>query len=129
MIAQSYMLCTVCKDSLIDLSKRVYICKECSPDIKAGNIVYWCQKCKESTYHEHKRSKFKGIPGITDESADADPDSAKQKYLDSLLQEYYDLDCEDIIGGGKIKSRFKYTTVPKENFGLTEEEIYLLDDK
>ena len=28
-----------------------------------------------------------------------------------------------------MKSRFKYTTVPKESFGLTEEEIYLLDDK
>jgi hypothetical protein len=46
-----------------------------------------------------------------------------------LLQEYYDLDCEDIIGGGKVKSRFKYTSVPKENFGLTEEEILLLEDK
>lgn len=48
--------------------------------------------------------------------------------LDDLLQEYYDLDCEDTIGGGKVKTRFKYTSVPKEDFGLTNEEILLLDD-
>jgi hypothetical protein len=45
------------------------------------------------------------------------------------LQEYYDLDCEDVIAGGSIKTRFKYVNVPKENFGLTEEEILLLDDR
>lgn len=39
------------------------------------------------------------------------------------------MDCEDTIAGGKIKTRFKYTSVPKEDFGLTEEEILLLDDK
>jgi hypothetical protein len=50
--------------------------------------------------------------------------------LDNLLEEYYNLDCEDVIGGGgsKLKTRFKYTSVPKEDYGITEEEIYLLDD-
>ena len=28
-----------------------------------------------------------------------------------------------------MKARFKYTEVPKENYGLTEEEILLLEDK
>ena len=28
-----------------------------------------------------------------------------------------------------MKTRFKYTTVPKEDYGLTEEEILLLDDR
>jgi protein KRI1 len=45
------------------------------------------------------------------------------------LQEYYDLDCEDVIAGGSIKTRFKYINVPKEDFGLTAEEILLLDDR
>ena len=58
------MLCSVCKDSLINVNKRVYICKECSPDMEAGDIMYWCQKCKEETEHEHKRRKFKGIAGL-----------------------------------------------------------------
>jgi hypothetical protein len=117
------MLCNVCKDSLIDSNKRAYICKTCSPDMAAGNILYWCNKCKESTEHQHTREKWKGLSGAPEPTED------KQAYLDNLLQEYYDLDCEDVIGGGKVKTRFKYTTVQKEDFGLTPEEILLLDDK
>ena len=105
------------------MNKRVYVCKKCSPDFENGNIVYWCNKCKESTEHEHTREKYKGILGAPEPTED------KQAYLDKLLQEYYDLDCEDIIGDGKVKTRFKYTTVPKEDFGLTPEEILLLDDR
>lgn len=127
LIAQSYMLCSNCKDSLLDLNKRVYICKECSPDFEAGNIVYWCQKCKETTEHEHKRSKFKGF--VHEEEAEGDGKKKNSNKLDMLLQEYYDLDCEDVIAGGSLKTRFKYTNVPKEDFGLTEEEIFLLDDR
>lgn len=122
------MLCSVCDDSLIDLSKRVYYCKECSPNPEAGDMVYWCNKCKESTEHEHKRSKLKSMPGAPVEAGNGEADG-KEAYLDGLLQEYYDLDCEDIIGGGKVKARFKYHSVPKENYGLTEEEILLLEDK
>lgn len=125
LIQKSYMLCHECKDSLIDVNKRVFICKECSPDIDAGDAVYWCKKCKESTEHEHKREKYRGLV----DSENAEKDKIKGGKLDSLLQEYYDLDCEDIIGGGKIKTRFKYKTVAKEDFGLTEEEIFLLDDR
>jgi predicted amidophosphoribosyltransferase len=53
------MLCTVCRESLIDLNKRVYVCHECSPDIKNGDAAYWCKNCKDSSEHEHKREKFK----------------------------------------------------------------------
>lgn len=115
------MLCCECGESLVEQSKRVYACKECSPDFANGNIIYWCKACKDSTEHEHKRSKYKGI--VQDEE-----DQDKTKPFDAL-QEYYDLDCEDVIAGGTLKTRFKYTNVPKENYGLTEEEILLLDDR
>ena len=116
------MLCQVCRESLIDLSKRVYICKTCSPDADEGDAMYWCKKCKESTEHEHPRVKFTGMQ-------EPEGDGAKPKIIDDLLQEYYDLDCEDTIAGGKVKTRFKYTSVPQEDYGLTPEEILLLDDK
>jgi hypothetical protein len=48
--------------------------------------------------------------------------------LDTLLDEYYNLEFEDVIGGGQIKTRFKYAKVPAADFGLTEDEILLLDD-
>lgn len=39
------------------------------------------------------------------------------------------MDYEDCIGGGSVKTRFKYTNVGKADFGLTNEEILLLDDR
>ena len=53
----------------------------------------------------------------------------KKGYLESILDEYYKLDFEDLIGGGQIKTRFKYSKVAQEDFGLTEDEILLLDDR
>ena len=53
----------------------------------------------------------------------------KKEYLEGILDQYYDLDYEDLIGGGQIKARFKYRKVAKEDYGLTEDEILLLDDK
>jgi KRI1-like family C-terminal/KRI1-like family len=38
------------------------------------------------------------------------------------------LGFEDVIGGGAIKTRMKYKPVPASDFGLTPEEILLLDD-
>jgi protein KRI1 len=56
-------------------------------------------------------------------------DGDKDQYLESLLDDYYNLDFEDLIGGGSVKTRFKYRKVASEDFGLTEDEILLLDDK
>lgn len=53
----------------------------------------------------------------------------KNEYIENLLDEYYNLDFEDLIGGGSVKTRFKYRKVAQEDFGLTEDEILLLDDK
>jgi len=57
------MCCHECKESLIDVSKRVFICRTCSPDLSAGDAVYFCMKCNASSKHEHKREKLKGGAG------------------------------------------------------------------
>lgn len=49
-------------------------------------------------------------------------------YLDQLFDEYHQLDYEDVIADG-ITTRFQYTTVMKESYGLSNEEILLIDDK
>ena len=131
LIAKAYMKCTVCELSLIDVNKRVYICldKKCSPDVASGDVTYWCKSCKEETEHEHKRSKLKGAPGTPFLEKDKDTMDEKERaqYLDGLFDEYHNLDYEDVIGGN-ILTRFKYANVKSEDFGLSHEEILLLDD-
>jgi hypothetical protein len=46
-------------------------------------------------------------------SEGTEKDKKSSKYLDSLFEEYHKLDCEDTIAGGTVKTRFRYTNVPK----------------
>ena len=129
LIAKAFMLCCECGDNLLDLSKRVFVCKQCSPNLEEGDALYWCKKCYEKTQHEHKREKLKGGEGNPfAKNKGKDATEEKSRFLDNLFEEYHNLDYEDVIGGGSVKTRFRYTNVPKADFGLTEEEIFLLDD-
>lgn len=47
--------------------------------------------------------------------------------VNKLLAEYNKLDYEDNIGG--LKTRFKYRSVPKEDYGLSTDDILKLKDK
>ena len=52
----------------------------------------------------------------------------RAQYLDQLFDEYHQLDYEDVIADG-VTTRFQYTNVKKDNYGLSNEEILLIDDK
>ncbi|RCH90392.1 hypothetical protein CU098_000018, partial [Rhizopus stolonifer] len=47
--------------------------------------------------------------------------------INALMDEYYKLNYEDVIGGD-VFTRFKYAKTEKEDYGLTPEEILLADD-
>lgn len=52
----------------------------------------------------------------------------KDSELDELIDDYANVDFEDVIAGG-IKTRFRYTDVNNEAFLLTDDEILYCDDK
>ncbi|KAL7208791.1 hypothetical protein ACSBR1_030508 [Camellia fascicularis] len=51
----------------------------------------------------------------------------EKEILDKELEEYYKLDYEDTVGD--LKTRFKYRDVGAKRYGLTMEEILMLDEK
>ncbi|CAG8438802.1 8730_t:CDS:10 [Ambispora leptoticha] len=67
---------------------------------------------------DRKKQKFNEKPRLDDE---------RKRKFDEYLDEYYQLDYEDIVAG--IPVRFKYAQVKPTSFGLTPAEIFLSDDR
>ncbi|KAI9026817.1 KRI1-like family C-terminal-domain-containing protein [Hyaloraphidium curvatum] len=61
------------------------------------------------------------------ERAGAAPKDEVKQALNRYLEESYQLDFEDVVGG--IPTRFKYRTVQPESFGLDPVDILLADEK
>ena len=55
-----------------------------------------------------------------------EPEVDRQKEARELMDEYYNLGYEDMIGD--TPTRFKYASVPKDTYGLSAVDILMADD-
>mmetsp|Transcript_18097 Transcript_18097/g.25311 ORF Transcript_18097/g.25311 Transcript_18097/m.25311 type:complete len:588 (-) Transcript_18097:724-2487(-) len=55
------------------------------------------------------------------------PNAELKKEIENIIDEYYKLDYEDLVGGD-VPTRFKYIEVPSEDFGLSPVDILTMDD-
>lgn len=61
-------------------------------------------------------------------SADAEKPEAANEELERMLEEYYRLDFEDVVGGDTL-ARFKYRKVKPQTYGFTLDDILTREDK
>ena len=104
-------------------------------DFVEGQDVKLSKKEKKALKKKEKKAKKKAEQANDEEDdieMDADKVEAKMSNSDrkkrarELMDEYYNLGYEDMIGD--TPTRFKYASVPKETYGMSAVEILLADD-
>ena len=113
--------CSNCHKIIVE--NRYYICnEETCKDLK------FCKTCRGlgKSIHEHKLIKYI-IENEENENEEENKKSKKEK-LTELIDEKANYTIDDVIDG-EIGTKFHYTKVAKEDSGLTDDMLLLLDDK
>ncbi|WFD28518.1 Kinetochore protein Spc24 [Malassezia nana] len=103
-------------------------------DYVEGQDVKLSKKERKALKKKEKKARNKSTAevDVDEEGMDADKAEAMMTEMDrkhrarELMDQYYSLGYEDMIGD--TPTRFKYASVPKENYGLSAMEILLADD-
>lgn len=98
-----------------------------NPKVARQNLLEEIKTTLQGKKRRNRKKKSKLVELLESEKPKFVPTVADKSY-NEYMEEYYKLDCEDIIGGD-LPTRFKYREVVPNDYGLTVEEILLADDK
>ena len=113
--------CSRCQKIIVE--NRYYICNEDS----CKNIKF-CMSCRGLGKNIHPHKLFKYIIKEDEENEDEDNKKTKKEKLQELIDEKANYNIDDVIDG-ELGTKFHYTKVSKEDSGLTDDMLLLLDDK
>ncbi|KAI0566742.1 KRR1 interacting protein [Gracilaria domingensis] len=86
---------------------------------------YYSREDKHMKKHEERRNS--GLPEKDTVTERSNVPEDMQDDVSRMIDEYYNLNYEDIVGG--VPVRFKYKKVVPESFNMTAEEILTKEDK
>lgn len=117
-----FKFCEQCNEKIMEgdgyyqnkTNSSLFICGGCIVYLGPG------MKLRDFTEIKPQNRSDKGDKKIVASGAD--------ETLNDLLNEYRNLDFEDVIAGN-IKTRYEYIDVSPEGFGLTDAELMFADDK
>jgi len=113
-----------------------WLCDECHKGIPGGKKRFDCTVCENYTLcikcfrvrrHPHKFVRCK-VPTQCMPPEELKDQEADRPELDKVMDEYFQLDYEDIIGGD-LPTRFKYRKVEPENYGISAHDMLYKSDK
>ncbi|EAR96396.3 KRI1 family carboxy-terminal protein (macronuclear) [Tetrahymena thermophila SB210] len=123
-LLQEYQVCKKCNIKLDDYCSYY--------QLNSNNEVILCDECfdKEKIVSKKLYSYIEAKKVDLEAVVDKDPQALKKYISDeeiqNLVDQYYNLDYEDVITGG-IKTRFKYMEVKPDSYGLSDEQLLYAD--
>merc|ERR1712039_633941 len=112
-------------------------CDQCNSGIPGGKRRFDCTVCEDYTLctkcfrvrrHPHKFVRKKVPENSMPPDEVKDTGATDQQGAEDILDEYFQMDYEDIIGGD-LPTRFKYQKVMANDCGLTPDQILSKSDQ
>lgn len=133
------------KDEIEGYLQNVCYCTKCSVKLDGSQLYYKSKEiedyylCETCMHFSKKKKNKKAFDKVMPTKLSVSTILEKGDYhklqaagvdseLSKLVDEYYNIDFEDVIAGG-LKTRFKYTKVEQDDFNLDDDDILFADER